>query len=94
MGHSRSLSPVLSSPRPRSSCPGTFFTVVYIVERLVLQTIYVLSKEILRFLSLKLAVYNQERFLMARVFRVFTFFSYHSLKLHNQSTYTVIVAVA
>ena len=35
---------------------------VYIVERLVLQTIYVLNKEILQFLSLKSAVYNQERF--------------------------------
>ena len=37
------------------------FTAVYIVERLILQTIYVLKKEILRFLGLKSAVYNQER---------------------------------
>ena len=37
-----------------------FFTTVYIVnvERLVLQTIYVLNKEILQFLGLKSAVYN------------------------------------
>ena len=39
-----------------------FFTEVYIVERLVLQTIYVLNKEILQFLSLKSASYNRERF--------------------------------
>ena len=38
------------------------FTAVYIVERLVLQTIYVLNKEILHFLGLKSVVYNQERF--------------------------------
>ena len=44
-----------------------FFTAVYIVERLVLQTIYVVNKEILQFLSLKSAVHNQERFIMARV---------------------------
>ena len=35
-----------------------FFTAVYIVERLVLQTIYVLDKEILQFLGLKFVVYN------------------------------------
>ena len=34
------------------------FTAVYIVEWLVLQTIYVLNKEILQFLGLKSAVYN------------------------------------
>ena len=38
-----------------------FFTAVYIVERLVLQTIYVLNKEILQFLGLKSSVYNQEQ---------------------------------
>ena len=38
------------------------FTAVDIVERLVLQTIYVLNKEILQFLGLISAVYNQERF--------------------------------
>ena len=38
------------------------FTVVSIVEPLVLQTIYVLNKEILQFLGLKSAVYNRERF--------------------------------
>ena len=38
------------------------FTAVYIVVRLVLQTVYVLNKEILQFLGLKNAVYNQERF--------------------------------
>ena len=35
------------------------FTAVYIVERLVLQTIYVPNKEILQFLGLKYVVYNQ-----------------------------------
>ena len=39
-----------------------FFTEVDIVERLVLQTSYVLNKEILQFLGLKSAVYNWERF--------------------------------
>ena len=39
-----------------------FFTVVYIVERLILQTIYVLNKEILQFFGLISTVYNQERF--------------------------------
>ena len=43
---------------------STFSTAVYIVELLVLQTIYVLNKVILQFLSLKSAVYNQERFLI------------------------------
>ena len=38
------------------------FIAIYIVERLVLQTIYVLKKEIFQFLSLKSAVYNQEWF--------------------------------
>jgi hypothetical protein len=48
-----------------------FFTAVYIVEWLeewsVLQTIYVLNKEILQFLGLKSAVYNREQVIMARV---------------------------
>ena len=35
-----------------------FFTAVYIVERLVLQTIYVLHKKILSLLGLKSVVYN------------------------------------
>ena len=39
-----------------------FFTVVYIVERFVFQTIFVLNKEILQFLGQKSAVYNCERF--------------------------------
>ena len=39
-----------------------FFTAVYIVERLVLQTVYVLNKEILQFLSLKSTLYNPEWF--------------------------------
>ena len=34
-----------------------FFTAVYIVEWFVLQTIYVLNKEILQYLSLKSVVY-------------------------------------
>ena len=40
---------------------------VYIVERLVLQTIYVLNKKILQFWGLKSAVYNQERVIMEPV---------------------------
>ena len=44
-----------------------FFTAVFIVERLVLQTINVLNKEILQFMGLQSAVYNQERVIMARV---------------------------
>ena len=43
-----------------------FFTAVYIVERLVLQTIYVVNKEILQFLSLRSAVYNLDKFNGAR----------------------------
>ena len=39
-----------------------FFTAVYMVERLVLQTVYVLKKEILQFLCLKSAVYNLDLF--------------------------------
>ena len=39
-----------------------FITAVITVERLVLQIIYVLNKEILQFLSLKSAVYNWEQF--------------------------------
>ena len=38
------------------------FTADYILERLVLQTIHVLNKEILQFLCLKSAVYNGEWF--------------------------------
>ena len=34
------------------------FTAVYILERLVLQTIYVLKKKILQFSGLKFAAYN------------------------------------
>ena len=37
---------------------------VYIVERLVLKTIYVLNKENFQFLGLKYAVYNQELVIM------------------------------
>ena len=44
-----------------------FFTAVYIVDWLILQTIYVLNKEILTFLGLKWTVYNQEWVIMARV---------------------------
>ena len=44
-----------------------FFTAIYIVERLVLQTIYVLNKVILQFLGLKSAVYNLERVILAHV---------------------------
>ena len=39
-----------------------FFTTVYIVEQLVLQTIYALK--ILQFLDLKSAIYNWEWFLI------------------------------
>ena len=38
------------------------FHSVYIVEELILQTIYVVKKENLRFLGLKSAVYNWEQF--------------------------------
>ena len=44
-----------------------FFTAVYFVERLLLQSIFVQNKKILQFLSLKYAVYNPEQVLMARV---------------------------
>ena len=39
-----------------------YFTTVYIVVQLVLQTIYVLNKEIFQFFSLKSVAYNHERF--------------------------------
>ena len=39
----------------------SFFTAVYIVERLILQTIFVIQKEILQFLALYPRIYNQER---------------------------------
>ena len=39
-----------------------FFTAVYILERLELQTIYVLNKEVL-----KSAVYNQKRVIMQKI---------------------------
>ena len=39
-----------------------FFTAIYIVEWLVLRTIYVENKQILQFLRLKSSVYNQEWF--------------------------------
>ena len=41
-----------------------FFTAVYIVEQLVLQTIYVINKEIRQFSGLKSKVCNWERFQM------------------------------
>ena len=41
---------------------GKHFEPECIVEQLVLPTIYVLNKEILQFLGLKSAVYNQEQF--------------------------------
>ena len=44
----------------------TIFTAAYIVDRLVLQTTYVLNKEILQSLSLKSPVCNQEQVVMAR----------------------------
>ena len=40
------------------------FTVVYIVEQLVLQTVYVQKEEILQYLGLKSLVYNLEQFLI------------------------------
>ena len=39
-----------------------FFTASFIVQQLVLQTIYVLKKEVHQFLVLKYAVFNQEWF--------------------------------
>ena len=43
---------------------------IRIVERLVLETIYVLNTEILQFLSLKSAVYNQEWVIMHTVAKI------------------------
>ena len=43
------------------------FTVFYIVELLVLQTIYVLNQKILQFLGLKSAFYNQDWVIMGFV---------------------------
>ena len=59
----------VGAPLKASACIffTPFFTAVYIVERLVLQTIYVLDKEILQFLDLKSVVYNRERIIMAHV---------------------------
>ena len=58
-----------------------FLTAVYNVEQLILQTIYVLNKEFLKLLGLKIAVYNQERVIMACIqyvsffnFKLFTRF--------------------
>ena len=55
-----------------------FLTAVYNVEQLILQTIYVLNKEFLKLLGLKIAVYNQERVIMARIRYV-----YHSSILNE-----------
>ena len=50
-----------------------FFTAIYIVEWSVLQTIYVLNKEILQFQGLKSMVYNQEWFqIKSRLFNAQT----------------------
>ena len=40
----------------------TIFTMIYIVECLVLRTIYVLNKEIIKFLGLKYPIYDQDWF--------------------------------
>ena len=45
----------------------TLFTAVYNQVWLILQTIYALNKEILKFLGLESAVYNQEQVLVAHV---------------------------
>ena len=42
-----------------------FFTAVYIEERFILQTFYLLKTEILHFLSLKSTVYTRERLLIS-----------------------------
>ena len=47
---------------------GFYTFLVYNVERLILQTIYVLNKEILQFFGLKSAVYNWERFQIKRAY--------------------------
>ena len=44
-----------------------FFTAVYIVEWLVLQTIYVINKEILQFLGLESMDYNRDRIQIKKV---------------------------
>ena len=51
----------------------------------MLQTIYVLNKEILQFLGLKSAVYNQERVIMARVRYMACCFAYHYMLARRES---------
>ena len=67
------MSDIAKHSNPNFKGDRPFFTAVYIVERLVLQTIHVLNKKILQFLSLKSAVYNQERIIMAHVRYLFIF---------------------
>ena len=60
-----------------------FSVAAYIVERLILQTIYVLNMKILQFLGLKSAVYNQERVIMAHVWHLVYFFILQSTNLKS-----------
>ena len=64
-----------------------FFTAVCIVERLVLQTIYLLDKEILQFLGLKSTVYNWERFQIKNglYWRVYGTLTVQTVQLSNIS---------
>ena len=42
--------------------PWGYKIAIYIVEQMILQTIYVINKDILQFLGLKSMIDNQERF--------------------------------
>ena len=46
---------------------NSFFSATYVVERLIVQKINLLNKEILQFLGLKTGVSNQDQVIMARV---------------------------
>ena len=54
-------------PYARHYKPRLVYFLPHFSLRLILQTIYVLNKEILQFLGLKATAYNQERVIMARV---------------------------
>ena len=68
-----------------------FFTAVYIVEWLVLQTIYVPKKEMLWFLGKKSAVYNQERFMIKK--SVYTFIIICCFRFLNNSLLSLLRAI-
>ena len=57
-----------------------FFTANYIIERLILQTIYILKREIVQFFGLISAVYNQEQVIIAHVWYFAATFQQNSSK--------------